>query len=249
MNNIILKTLGSLSLQTISIISIICGAIGLICVTLLIYTRHKLLTAAYVESENDNVEIVTVSNDTMTMYDKLNKRFNRIMLPAALFCLLTIAFVTVYSYYNNLALKYGAYGNGQHIQTLNEINDCTLVNGFLDQSKELPDDLSGCIIIYIKYGCPDCRSIHDEIVNCIQDNDVNNIYFVSTRSEKGSQLLELYPVNEVPTGVYIRKKDSTISNRFTEVLYGHIYDDENNEVVYFEKDKMLSLIEHQKNGD
>ena len=246
-NSIVLFLFGNIQLRMIEAIIIGLTTLGFIGLILMMYIRHKIVKNAYSQIETNGANILTISNKGMT---KLNKQFDLIRISTAIIFILSISMIMIYSNYNSLALKYGAYGNGQKLQTINEIYDCTILRGFVDQSETLPDNIRGKLIIFYKYGCPDCREIHNEIITCLQENDViNETYFVSTRSEIGAELIKTYPVKEVPTGIYIREKDSEVSNMYTEILYGHIYDEENNKVVFFEKDKMLSLIEHLKNGD
>lgn len=85
---------------------------------------------------------------------------------------------------------------------------------------KLPDDFyddpTGCLIIYYKFGCPDCEAMHQQLTDLTAD--MKNIYWISTRSEQGQTLLEKYPVSEVPSAVYI-KHDGT---PLTYILYRRI---------------------------
>ena len=65
----------------------------------------------------------------------------------------------------------------------------------------LPSKLDGCIIVYYKFGCPDCEAIYNEVKETV-DND-KKIYWVSSRSKKGKQLIKEHKITEVPTGVYV----------------------------------------------
>lgn len=69
------------------------------------------------------------------------------------------------------------------------------------EESELPDDLSNTIIIYFKYGCPDCEAIFKDEKRALKNTP--NVYWVSTRSKQGKKLLKTYEVLEVPAGVYI----------------------------------------------
>jgi uncharacterized C2H2 Zn-finger protein len=61
-------------------------------------------------------------------------------------------------------------------------------------------DLKNSIILYYKFGCPDCDAVFALEKNYFKNNKV---YWVSTRSKQGKKLLEKYSVQEVPSGVYI----------------------------------------------
>ena len=83
----------------------------------------------------------------------------------------------------------------------------------------------------------------------IKTNSIKNIYFVSSRSERGKKLLEQYPVDEVPAIVYVRIKESEISKTYTEVLYEKIKNKNNDETTVFRKDKLNFVIERQLEGE
>lgn len=66
---------------------------------------------------------------------------------------------------------------------------------------ELPSDLRHSIILYYRFTCSDCEDVYPEINRALRGR--SDIYWVSTRSEQGAKLIEQYPVEQVPTGVYI----------------------------------------------
>lgn len=72
------------------------------------------------------------------------------------------------------------------------------------------------LIVYYKFGCPDCKVIYKEMKQLQEEH--GNIYFVSTRSEQGKKLLKQYPVEEVPFGVYVFEDNSTIARN---LITGH----------------------------
>lgn len=78
---------------------------------------------------------------------------------------------------------------------------------------EVPDDVSGCLIVYYKLGCPDCEAIYDDLKTRLEGR--KNVYRVATRSKQGKALREQYPVPEVPSGVYVTKDGTPV----IEVLY------------------------------
>ena len=85
-----------------------------------------------------------------------------------------------------------------------------LIKGITNSPKEdeLPEDITGAVILYYRFGCPDCEAIYPDLKSKIDESGNNrNIYWVSTKSEQGLALLEQYPVAEVPTGIYIRVDD------------------------------------------
>lgn len=72
-----------------------------------------------------------------------------------------------------------------------------------EPESKLPDDLTGAIIIYYRYGCPDCAATRDDIVESFRY--IDNVYWIATRSETGVKLREKYPVADVPAGLVIEK--------------------------------------------
>ena len=80
----------------------------------------------------------------------------------------------------------------------------------------LPDDLHGKIIIYFRFGCPDCSAVYPELSKKLME--IKDVYWISSRSPQGKQLLQSYPVDEVPSALYV-KADGTYS---TIILYEKI---------------------------
>lgn len=61
------------------------------------------------------------------------------------------------------------------------------------------NDLKNKAIIYVRYDCPDCVILHKQLA------EIDDMIFLSSRSEKGKAVRELYNINltEIPQGVYI----------------------------------------------
>lgn len=66
---------------------------------------------------------------------------------------------------------------------------------------KLPDDIEGCIIIFYKFGCTDCGAIYEDL--SAYTKDLENVYWISSRSEQGKALRVTYPIESVPTAIYI----------------------------------------------
>lgn len=111
-------------------------------------------------------------------------------------------------------------------------------------ASKTPGNLSGAIVILYKFGCPDCEAIYPALKEKLQGND--NIYFVPSDSELGKKLIQDGHVQQVPTGVYIRKQP--LANGATQnniVLYTA---DKNGKSVLNEKalDHLMLLQEQGK---
>ena len=59
----------------------------------------------------------------------------------------------------------------------------------------------GDIVIYVRYGCPLCEVLYDEISELLRTHD--DIYIVGTRTDIGRALRVDYPISIVPTAVLI----------------------------------------------
>lgn len=100
------------------------------------------------------------------------------------------------------ALQHGMY---QDNLTWNEILDSTELSPREDKLPENTDELTNAIILYYKFGCEDCEAVYQQESEFF--SDIDNVYWISTRSKQGQNLLNTYPVTQVPSGVYIT--DST----------------------------------------
>ena len=80
----------------------------------------------------------------------------------------------------------------------------------------LPDDLAGSIIVYYRFNCPACHVIWDDLSSIKREN--KNVYFISSRSTQGQKIIKEYPVESVPSAVYIyqNKKDFVKKELVTE---------------------------------
>lgn len=93
----------------------------------------------------------------------------------------------------------------------------------------LPNDeskLTNSIILFYRFGCEDCEAVYNK--ELIASKQVKDIYWVSTRSKQGKELLKKYPIKEVPAGVYIANNGSGVieyldskskNNRFDETNF------------------------------
>lgn len=112
-------------------------------------------------------------------------------------------------------------------------------------SESLPASEGGSIVILYKYGCPDCEAIYDDLTALIEDNELENIYFVSTRSTEGKALIEEGDIQYVPTGIYIRNTKLNDNTRLTYQLL-HTYNDDDKAVI--DESAFWSLVALQENG-
>ena len=75
---------------------------------------------------------------------------------------------------------------------------------------------SGDIIVYFRFGCPDCNTIYNELEEKLGDMD--NVHWVSTRTQLGKELLEVYPVKEVPMIICIDDADNGLFTQINPIV-------------------------------
>ena len=93
----------------------------------------------------------------------------------------------------------------------------------------LPEDINGSIVIYYRFGCTDCEAIYTDLSKTISDKD--NIYWVSTESDQGKKLMDAYPIDSVPSGIYIYNNKQNSNTYVQKPLYKT---SENASVTFFE---------------
>lgn len=68
-----------------------------------------------------------------------------------------------------------------------------------------PGDLSGCIIVFYKDGCPDCKATMGQIQDAFKGT--KDVFFLDSQSDTGKRIRERYPIQEVPSAVYVHISD------------------------------------------
>lgn len=109
-----------------------------------------------------------------------------------------------------------AKAHGMTDEMMSEITTLTMARHINETPIEstLPDDineLEDSIIIYYRFDCPSCATIYSDLEKIVTTQLENypdsEIYWVSTRSKQGEELLTSYPVNEVPSAVYVHNEE------------------------------------------
>lgn len=136
----------------------------------------------------------------------------------------------------NTAKKHGLYSSNITFSQLN-----TSIENSPEESV-LPEDLSGTVVIYYKFGCEDCEAIYPDLKAALGGSAV---YWVSTQSEQGKELLKTYPVEDVPSGIYIRQDNYNDSVPFTAKL---LYTSDENGNIVLDKQAIERLLYLQSEG-
>ena len=181
-------------IEIFAIITAICGAL---CLMAMMIFRWQYTVKIKKHVEDIGESGIAIENT------KLTKRYGLFTKLAIICFAISCISLLIYSSIFSTARKYGAYGNFEQQNNLTEIQN-NIKFGFIDQSKELPEDPKGSVIIFYKWGCIDCENIHDELLSKLTEYNLYKTYFVSSRSEKGKELLEQFPMDSVPSGIYIR---------------------------------------------
>lgn len=160
------------------------------------YVIYRLETDEKIQKDNYlyRQNFIDTTNNGVQPY-KSNKLFAIRCLTAFVLILLTIVILLIINY--QVALDHGFTGNDITIKRMNQ--------NILKTPSEsvLPDDLNQSIIIFYKFNCPDCHAVYDDLKKITDANPDKNIYWISAQTTDGKQLLNKYPVEEVPTGIYI----------------------------------------------
>lgn len=194
MSNI--KLFQIMTLFHIEIFALIMAACGFMCIAgmMIANLKYNVKKKSHVDEIGDfGVAVENV---------KLMKWYRVFTKSAIIFFTISLLSIIAYSVIFAKAKKYGAYGDFYKKNSIAEI-DYNIKNGFIDQSDEVPDDPKGCVIIFFKWGCTDCLNIHDELLEKLTEYDLFKTYFVSSKSDRGQELLAEYPMDSVPSGIYI----------------------------------------------
>lgn len=176
------------------------------------------------ETKTETANIVT--------FRKKQKTKNPVMtmttIVTIIVCLLEIATIIFYSTINEKAIEKGAYDNIQLNQPISEVLH-NIDKGY-SQSQNVPINPTDQIVIFYRYGCPDCAGIHDDLMKYLDEHQIDNIYFVSSRSDEAQNIMYIDKekktsiITEVPSIVYYSEKGP-----YQEILYG--YDENKNYIL------------------
>ena len=160
----------------------------------------------------DIVALKTLSDKATAILKKEASR----EIPTTLISILMATFILLSSLgvYSLLSTYYTAYQHGYRDGFNN--NAYSLWRGIHDSPKEdkLPDDLKGTLIVIYRFGCQDCETTYDELSEQLQG--ISNTYWIASRSDQGQDFLKEYPLDSVPSAVYIKQDGSYLSYQLYE---------------------------------
>lgn len=163
----------------------------------------------------------------------------------AMVCIVMLLFAAIVA---NMALVSAALSHGMDDMSSSYAE---IIRGLKNSPKEdrLPENLHGTVIIYYRFSCEDCQAVYQDLHETL--DGLPDVYFVSTRSEQGKALLELYPTSRVPSGIYIMRENEAAANSeyptVDFVAYALDKEDEYGNVM-LDIENLNKLLEWQKNG-
>ncbi len=201
------------------ILLIICGALIIGTVVALIFlekARRKASLAKRHLKEMQDSEAMRISenyditsskhlmHDEYVEYEKEAKKLSHLtplcFLATFILFLSILTVVSVFDTYH-IAQKHGYYKglDASATQLWHHIHRSP-------EEDKVPDDLHGKIIIYYRFGCPDCSAVYPQLTEKLKE--YKNVYWISTRSAQGKELIAKYPVKEVPSVLYVKHDDT-----------------------------------------
>lgn len=167
--------------------------------------------------------------------DKLPKHNISAIIVSVIFVLGFTCLLIHMTAIDHIAKTHGSYNTNRSYTELTQSIDSTPVESVL------PDNLDGGIIIYYRFGCPDCDAVYSDLSKQLENK--NNVYWVSTESEQGKTLLKAYPVNVVPSGIYIYRNKTQDLVYTKKILYNKSADITLNTAAI---DRLLELQQEHK---
>lgn len=212
LQNLLLSFTPNLWLITAIVLGLFIGVMALICAVLIYKNFTQEIQPNTATSEN--IKFIKLAQ-------KLNAKIKTpiaiyklaIYLLTMIFCL-SVSLIGFLYTASVTSLAVTAYQHGMYQNNLNIKDIQKAINASPIQSK-LPNDLKNNLIIYYKFGCPDCESIYDELLNNLKNTQV---YWVSVKSKTGKNLLNKYPVSDVPAGLYITNTDTGVTKTLSKSI-------------------------------
>ena len=171
------------------------------------YTKQHQL-----QLESENFDITSskhIEHDEYENYIKVSKR----RIPATIISIvisvcMIFSMLSIYALLDTYHIAYTHGYRGTLQENASGLWKTIHETPVEDKLPDNIDDLNQCLILYYRFGCPDCAATFKDISSRVKD--VDGVYWVASRSDQGIKLRETYPVAEVPAGIYIRKDGTTV---------------------------------------
>lgn len=105
----------------------------------------------------------------------------------------------------------------------------------------LPDNKQNITVIYYRFGCEDCNKLYTELSERFAN--ISDVYWIATRSQQGQKLREQYPVESVPSAIFIT--DENTATAFD--LYTKNTDNNNKVTITTNDNSITKLLQYRSN--
>lgn len=106
-----------------------------------------------------------------------------------------------------------AYEHGYRDYTKYTVNEIIYSVQKSPEEDTLPNKLENITVIYYRFGCNDCNQSYDQLSAYFEN--VSDVYWVATRSKQGQKLRETFPVENVPTAIFITNENTAVNFELT----------------------------------
>lgn len=117
-------------------------------------------------------------------------------------------FLTGITWIFSLNLFYTAYQHGFREYMKQNIHDIINSIEYSPEEDTLPNDITNITVIYYRFGCKDCEKMYHSLSE--KFDNVSDVYWIATRSKQGTKLRETFPIETVPSAIYISDKETAV---------------------------------------
>lgn len=109
------------------------------------------------------------------------------------FMMFSVCFISIYAN----GKMHGMYDANRPISTITH----HIANSPVEDKLPPKEKRDNILVLVYRFGCKDCIATYPELLTAF--GSYPNVYWVSSRSKQGKELLNEHPVDEVPAGMYL----------------------------------------------
>ena len=109
------------------------------------------------------------------------------------FMMFSVCFISIYAN----GKMHGMYDANRPISTITH----HIANSPVEDKLPPKEKRDNILVLVYRFGCKDCIATYPELQTAF--GSYPNVYWVSSRSKQGKELLNEHPVDEVPAGMYL----------------------------------------------
>ena len=185
---------------------------------LYVLEKHKLqrkIAQNKQKLSDDNISDTNISDkNSSNPDDTTNNNKHKAIKHLMLWRFLTscTVFLTGITWIFSLSLFYTAYQHGFREYMKQNIHDIIHSVEYSPEEDTLPNDITNITVIYYRFGCKDCEKMYHSLSE--KFDNVSDVYWIATRSKQGTKLRETFPIETVPSAIYISDKETAVSFEF-----------------------------------